>query len=190
MWRRKAAYRRYVCSEETTHDYLILPDFCLNVTHFVCLPASCKSTGNIFFMRLSVRLAYCSLLPFRSFVPLASRPRPLSKPLAPIPRIPQSSPTRPYATVMNPVKRTTDDLEKPDLDDRSYRVIELSNKLEALIVHDAQTDKASASLNVNVGNFCDEEDMPGMAHAVEHLLFMGTEKVHYDCSHHSFVSEC
>lgn len=78
---------------------------------------------------------------------------------------------------MNPVKRITDELEHPDLDDRSYRVIELPNKLEALLVHDAQTDKASASLNVNVGNFSDDEDMPGMAHAVEHLLFMGTEKV-------------
>jgi insulysin len=80
---------------------------------------------------------------------------------------------------MNSARRITDELEKPDLDDRSYRVIELSNKLEALLVHDAQTDKASASLNVNVGNFSDEEDMPGMAHAVEHLLFMGTEKVRY-----------
>jgi len=78
---------------------------------------------------------------------------------------------------MDNVRRITDDLEKPDLDDRSYRVIELPNKLEALLVHDPQTDKASASLNVNVGNFSDEEDMPGMAHAVEHLLFMGTEKV-------------
>ncbi len=89
---------------------------------------------------------------------------------------------------MNPVKRITDDLEKPDLDDRSYRVIELSNKLEALIVHDNETDKASASLNVNVGNFSDEEDMPGMAHAVEHLLFMGTEKVHCGSSLYSCVS--
>lgn len=78
---------------------------------------------------------------------------------------------------MDSVRRIADDLEKPETDDRSYRVIELPNKLEALIVHDPNTDKASAALNVNVGNFSDEEDMPGMAHAVEHLLFMGTEKV-------------
>jgi len=78
---------------------------------------------------------------------------------------------------MDSVRRITEDLEKPDLDDRSYRVIELPNKLEALIVHDPRTDKSSASLAVNVGNFSDEEDMPGMAHAVEHALFMGTEKV-------------
>jgi insulysin len=78
---------------------------------------------------------------------------------------------------MGSVRKIADHLEKPDLDDRSYRVIELPNKLEALLVHDAETDKASASLSVNVGNFSDDEDMPGMAHAVEHALFMGTEKV-------------
>lgn len=78
---------------------------------------------------------------------------------------------------MTQVHRITDDLEKPALDDRSYRVIELPNKLEALLVHDPDTDKASASLNVNVGSFSDEDDMPGMAHAVEHALFMGTKKV-------------
>ena len=85
--------------------------------------------------------------------------------------------SRSFATVMANTKRITDSLEKPETDDRSYRVIELSNKLEALLVHDPNTDKASAALNVNVGNFSDEEDMPGMAHAVEHLLFMGTKKV-------------
>lgn len=82
-----------------------------------------------------------------------------------------------FASLRTQVLRVTDDLEKPALDDRSYRVITLPNKLEALLVHDPDTDKASASLNVNVGSFSDEEDMPGMAHAVEHALFMGTKKV-------------
>jgi insulysin len=68
---------------------------------------------------------------------------------------------------MSEVTRITDRLEKPELDDRSYRVIKLGNQLEALLVHDPDTDKASASANVNVGNFSDEEAMPGMAHAVE-----------------------
>ncbi|KAJ6107127.1 Peptidase M16 core [Penicillium sp. IBT 18751x] len=77
---------------------------------------------------------------------------------------------------MTQIERLTESLEKPELDDRSYRVIRLPNKLEALLVHDPDTDKASAAVNVNVGNFSDEDDMPGMAHAVEHLLFMGTKK--------------
>ena len=78
---------------------------------------------------------------------------------------------------MAPVQRIAERLEKPELDDRDYRVIKLPNELEALLVHDPNTDKASASVNVKVGAFSDPEDMPGMAHAVEHLLFMGTEKV-------------
>jgi insulysin len=78
---------------------------------------------------------------------------------------------------MAPLTRLADKLETPALDDRSYRVVRLPNKLEALLVHDPDTDKASAAVNVNVGSFSDADDMPGMAHAVEHLLFMGTKKV-------------
>ena len=78
---------------------------------------------------------------------------------------------------MDGVERLAEELEKPLLDDRSYRVIRLPNQLEALLIHDPDTDKASAAMDVNVGSFSDEDDMPGMAHAVEHLLFMGTKKV-------------
>jgi len=53
----------------------------------------------------------------------------------------------------------------------------LPNKLEALLIHDPDTDKASAAMDVNIGSFSDSADLPGMAHAVEHLLFMGTKKV-------------
>jgi Insulinase (Peptidase family M16) len=60
-------------------------------------------------------------------------------------------------------------LETPSLDDRRYRVIRLLNELEALLVQDAETDKASAALDVDVGHYSDPEDMPGMAHAVEHV---------------------
>ena len=78
---------------------------------------------------------------------------------------------------MGSIQRITEQLEKPELDDRSYRVIRLPNQLEALLVHDPDTDKASAAVNVNVGNFSDPDDLSGVAHAVEHLLFMGTQKV-------------
>ena len=76
-----------------------------------------------------------------------------------------------------PAERITDDLERPALDDRSYRVIKLLNQLEVLLIHDAETDKASGALDANVGSFSDADDMPGLAHAVEHMLFMGTKKV-------------
>ncbi|KAG0637204.1 Metalloenzyme, LuxS/M16 peptidase-like protein [Tuber brumale] len=82
-----------------------------------------------------------------------------------------------------------DKLEQPDLDNRSYRVIQLSNKLEALIVHDPDTDKASAALDVHAGNFSDRDDLPGQAHAVEHLLFMGTEKYPKENEYSQYLSE-
>ena len=67
------------------------------------------------------------------------------------------------------VERLTEKLETSSLDDRTYRVVRLPNQLEALLVHDPNTDKASAAMDVNTGSFCDEDDIPGMAHAVEHV---------------------
>lgn len=86
------------------------------------------------------------------------------------------------------VELVTDRLETPSLDDRTYRVVRLPNQLEALLVHDPQTDKASAAMDVNVGSFSDEDDMPGMAHAVEHLLFMGTKKYPVENAYHQYLS--
>ncbi|TWU76783.1 Insulinase (Peptidase M16) [Metarhizium rileyi] len=80
------------------------------------------------------------------------------------------------ATSRHASVRVTDRLEKPSIDDRDYRVVRLENELEALLVHDPQTDKASASLSVGVGSFSDPDEMLGLAHGLEHVLFMGTEK--------------
>jgi insulysin len=73
---------------------------------------------------------------------------------------------------LHSVELVTDCLETPSLDDRTYRVVRLPNKLEALLVHDPQADKASAAMDVGVGSFSDEDDMPGMAHAVEHVRML------------------
>ncbi|KAH8747289.1 Metalloenzyme, LuxS/M16 peptidase-like protein [Diaporthe sp. PMI_573] len=89
---------------------------------------------------------------------------------------------------LRPAELVTDHLETPSLDDRTYRVIRLLNQLEALLVHDDEADKASAAMDVNVGNFSDEVDMPGMAHAVEHLLFMGTKKYPEENAYNQYLS--
>ncbi|KAI2637372.1 peptidase M16 inactive domain-containing protein [Xylaria nigripes] len=88
----------------------------------------------------------------------------------------------------SPVWTVTDQLEVPSLDDRQYRVIRLRNGLEALIVHDPETDKASAALDVNVGNYSDDTDWPGTAHAVEHFLFMGTKKYPEENAYNAYLS--
>ncbi|QDS69094.1 hypothetical protein FKW77_010166 [Venturia effusa] len=86
------------------------------------------------------------------------------------------------------LERLADNMEKPALDNRSYRVVKLANGLEALLIHDPETDKASAALDVNVGSFSDKQDMPGLAHAVEHMLFMGTEKYPKENAYNQYLS--
>ena len=75
------------------------------------------------------------------------------------------------------VKRVIDDLEQPVIDDHSYHVICLPNKLEMLLIHNLNTNKASTFMNVEVGNFFNNSNMPGMVHAVKHLSFIGPEKI-------------
>jgi insulysin len=57
-----------------------------------------------------------------------------------------------------------------------------------LLIHEAGTDKASAALDVNVGSFSDADDMPGITHALEHLLFMGTEKYLEENAYNKFLT--
>ncbi|KXS09469.1 LuxS/MPP-like metallohydrolase [Gonapodya prolifera JEL478] len=82
----------------------------------------------------------------------------------------------------------TEDIIKPDIDDRLYRHITLPNKLEALLVSDGSTDKAAAAIDVHVGYMCDDDDIPGLAHFLEHLLFMGTEKYPEENSYLAFLN--
>ncbi|KAG6018861.1 hypothetical protein E4U41_003534 [Claviceps citrina] len=102
--------------------------------------------------------------------------------------MPSAQPSAMEAARHAPVVLLTESLEKPSIDDRHYRVIRLENDLEALLVHDPDADKASAALDVNVGNFSDEGGMPGMAHAVEHLLFMGTKKFPVENEYSQYLS--
>lgn len=81
------------------------------------------------------------------------------------------------------------DFIKPDLDDRSYRFIQLPNDLKALIIQDPTTDRAAAALDVNIGAFEDPEELPGLAHFCEHLLFMGSKKFPDENEYSSFLSK-
>lgn len=76
------------------------------------------------------------------------------------------------------------------MDDRSYRLIKLANGLHALVIHDPTTDKAAASLDVNVGAFADQKyQVSGLAHFCEHLLFMGTKKYPQENEYSSYLAK-
>jgi len=73
-------------------------------------------------------------------------------------------------------------------DDRRYEYLQLDNGLKALIISDADTDKAAASLDVNIGNGSDPEDRQGLAHFLEHMLFLGTEKYPQPGEYKDFIN--
>jgi len=61
-------------------------------------------------------------------------------------------------------------------DDRDYRYITLDNNLRALLVSDSTTDKSAAALAVLRGSYDEPSERPGLAHFLEHMLFIGTQK--------------
>ena len=60
-------------------------------------------------------------------------------------------------------------------DKRLYKHIILKNNLECLLISDKETDKSAASLSVGVGKLEDPREYEGLAHFLEHMLFLGTE---------------
>ena len=71
---------------------------------------------------------------------------------------------------------TNEQVIKSPADDRGYRYLTLDNGLKVLLVSDPQTDKSAAAVDVNAGSYQDPNDRLGLAHFLEHMLFMGTEK--------------
>jgi insulysin len=61
-------------------------------------------------------------------------------------------------------------------DARMYRAVVLDNGLTALLVSDPKSDKAAAALTVFRGHYDDPQDRGGLAHFLEHMLFLGTAK--------------
>ena len=65
---------------------------------------------------------------------------------------------------------------KSSLDERKYQSLVLPNKLKVLLVSDPDSDKAAAAMDVYVGSASNPEDRQGLAHFLEHMLFLGTKK--------------
>jgi len=62
-------------------------------------------------------------------------------------------------------------------DDKSVsRNFVLENGLKVLVVSDPKFNVSAASLEVQVGSLMDPKDRQGLAHFLEHMLFLGTQK--------------
>ena len=61
-------------------------------------------------------------------------------------------------------------------DSRIYQVIRLSNALEVLLISDPDLENSAASLSVPIGSMHNPEQQLGLAHYLEHMLFLGSER--------------
>jgi secreted Zn-dependent insulinase-like peptidase len=73
-------------------------------------------------------------------------------------------------------------------DPREYETMVLDNGLKVVLVSDPSTDKAAAALDVNIGSGSDPEGREGLAHFLEHMLFLGTEKYPDSAEYKEFMA--
>lgn len=73
-------------------------------------------------------------------------------------------------------------------DKAQYEVFNLPNKMQVLLVSDSSLDKAAAAMNVEVGSMDNPDDRLGIAHFLEHMLFLGTQKYPQADSYQKFIS--
>ncbi|WP_085298033.1 insulinase family protein [Cognaticolwellia mytili] len=80
-------------------------------------------------------------------------------------------------------------MKKSPNDVKQYQAITLTNGLRALLVHNPESNKSAAALAVNVGHFDDPTHRQGLAHFLEHMLFLGTEKYPDGSEYQKFINE-
>jgi len=78
--------------------------------------------------------------------------------------------------LLSPVALADSAPNKSPNDSNLYRYLELDNGLRVILASDPSAEKAAASMNVAVGSGNDPAGREGMAHFLEHMLFLGTEK--------------
>ena len=75
-------------------------------------------------------------------------------------------------------KLPPDEMSPSDEDStgRAYRAITLDNGLVAFLIHDPEANKSAAAMSVAVGSLENPDAHLGLAHFLEHMVFMGTTK--------------
>lgn len=74
-------------------------------------------------------------------------------------------------------------------DTRQYQAIRLANNLEVLLISDPDLQNSAASLSVPVGSMHNPDSQLGLAHYLEHMLFLGSEKYPVINEYSKFMSQ-
>lgn len=74
-------------------------------------------------------------------------------------------------------------------DPKHYKSITLDNGLRVVLVENRETNRSAASLAVNAGHFDDPDDRQGLAHFLEHMLFLGTTEYPESGEYQQYISQ-
>ncbi|MFY7842587.1 MAG: insulinase family protein [Rhabdochlamydiaceae bacterium] len=77
----------------------------------------------------------------------------------------------------------------PSLSLRKTAKIELSNGLKVFLISDPSIEQSAAALSVEAGSWHDPKEYPGMAHFLEHMLFMGTKAYPKEFEYMQYISD-
>jgi len=80
-------------------------------------------------------------------------------------------------------------LKRSPNDSKQYQAITLNNGLRVLLIHNDESTKSAAALAVNVGHFNDPCDRQGLAHFLEHMLFLGTKNFPDGSEYQKFINQ-
>eukprot|EP00960_Hanusia_phi_P023003 679914-Hanusia_phi.AAC.6 len=84
---------------------------------------------------------------------------------------------------------TIEPRRKPDSDNRAYRLIQLDNALDCVLISDPETQTAAAAMAVAAGQLQDPPEVQGLAHFCEHMLFLGNKKFPGESDFDSFCAQ-
>eukprot|EP00798_Chlamydomonas_sp_ICE-L_P025195 gene25195-10835_t len=86
-------------------------------------------------------------------------------------------------------KRLEHKVRKPKSDPREYGFTRLANGARILLVQDPEAVFAAACANVQAGYFDDPDDVPGLAHYLEHAVHLGSERYPDEKEYKAFLSQ-
>jgi len=86
------------------------------------------------------------------------------------------------------IAENCENITKSIADKRQYKGLVLRNGLKVVLISDAEADKSAAAMDVAVGSMSDPRTVQGLAHFLEHMLFMGTKKYPEENNYQKYIS--
>lgn len=77
--------------------------------------------------------------------------------------------------------------EKPLIDERQIRQLQLPNGISVTLISDSRSEKSSCALSIGFG--AAKDSFPGIAHMTEHAVFLGSKKYPEENAYKKFLSK-